>query len=339
VTTPALIPGAGLRGLLAGPVAAIVPDDGTSSVFFRVANRGGPWASGKILWLVEHDQPPLLARGGRLDGPGDMRFRSGVQGGRELVLDQDTTSTVGPAWRDQPSTERVRADGCYAVQIDGPDFQSVIVFNAQVFGASAPRRTRSVDLRDVKLADGESVVVELHPSDLPIEIDSSAKNVEVCPSGWPRFSGFPACLPVDADGHLTLPSTKTDGFHLGIVVQGIDKQAVDISSVTITYELIDGFFMVTTPPIEPKAKGPSVVVTPVGRTSVGVGPYKGGTVSFDPRAHLVVHQGGKRIGRGGLATGRDEPTFGPLKLDHPIEIHVKNTGSTSIVLGLAVDWN
>src|SRR6185295_16561724 len=100
---------------------------------------------------------------------------------------------------------------------------------------------------DVKLEDGESVLVELHPSDQPIEIDSSATNAEVCPSGWPRFSGFPACLPVDAAGHLTLPSTKTDGFHLGIVVQGIDKQAVDISSVTITYELIDGFFMVTPP--------------------------------------------------------------------------------------------
>jgi hypothetical protein len=281
----------------------------------------------------------VLARGRQLDGPGEVQFRHGGRGGTELVLDQDATSTVGPLWRDQPSSVRVRAAGCYAVQVDGPDFQSVIVFNAQVFGASAPRRTRSAELRDVQLEHGELVVVELHPSDLPIEIDSSATNVEVCPSGWPRFSGFPACLPVDADGHLTLPSTKTSGFHLGIFVQGIDKQAVDISSVTITYELIDGFFMVTPPPIEPGANGPSVIVTPVGRKSVGIGPYELGMTTFDPNAQLVVHQGGKRIHHGGLSTGRDEPTFGPLKFDRPVDVQVKNTGSTPLALELAIDWN
>jgi hypothetical protein len=255
------------------------------------------------------------------------------------VLDQDVTSTVGPEFRDQPSGPRVKAAGCYGLQVDGPDFQATIVFRADVYGASATRSTRSAELRDVRIGDGQSLLVELHPSDAPIEIDSSAAKVEVCPSGWPSFAGFTGCLPVDVDGHLTLPSTKTTGFHLGFIVEGIDKQAVDISKLTITYELIDGFFMVTTPPIPPRSNGLTVVVTPVGRASVGVGPYEPGMTAFDPDAQLVVHQGGNRIRRGGVATGREEPTFGPVEFDRPVEVQVRNTGSAAMVVELAIDWN
>ena len=123
--------GAG-SGVRVGPVTAVLGrEDGVMS--FQQGSSA--WASGKILWLVESDQPALLVRGRRLNGRGAVRFRSGSRSGKELVLDQDATSTVGPEWRDQPSGPRVKAAGCYGLQVDGPEFQAVIVFRAEVFGA------------------------------------------------------------------------------------------------------------------------------------------------------------------------------------------------------------
>jgi hypothetical protein len=50
----------------------------------------------------------------------------------------DAMSTAPPDWRDIPSSVRVRHSGCYALQVDGPDFQSVFVF------AARPTRERNV---------------------------------------------------------------------------------------------------------------------------------------------------------------------------------------------------
>ena len=43
--------------------------------------------------------------------------------------------TVGSAdaWRQFPSFTRLKAPGCYAYQVDGDGFQTVIVFRAEVF--------------------------------------------------------------------------------------------------------------------------------------------------------------------------------------------------------------
>jgi len=40
------------------------------------------------------------------------------------------TANPGHAWRQFPSYTRVRARGCYAYQIDGTNFSTVVVFRA-----------------------------------------------------------------------------------------------------------------------------------------------------------------------------------------------------------------
>ena len=329
-----LVEGADIRGIQAGPVAAVIVPE--FAAYFIVPSTGDQErAVGKILWLVQADQPALLARGRQLDGNGTIRF--GDENAKELVLDLDTTSTVGPSWRDQPSGPSITRSGCYGVQIDGPDFQAVIVFSAHALGASAERSTRSIGVRDLRLDRDESLEVSLHPSDVPIEIDTAERDVEVCANGWPSFAGFVDCIPVDADGHATLPSTDSTSFHLGFSVQGVDGDPVDISRLTITYELIDGYFVLHPPPIEPGATSAQFVVTPVRRSSIDIALTERGTNDPAPSIRAEIRQHGERVRRGGLGSGHGD-TYGPVELDRPLSVVVKNRGSTPSLLDLLVDW-
>ena len=95
---------------------------------------GGPWFGGKVFWYVKPSyRGRVLIRGHRLDGPQSLGFNGRRLPARELRI--GLFETV--AWSGQPrgsrgvpSSVRIRASGCYGVQIDGTTFSRVVVFVA-----------------------------------------------------------------------------------------------------------------------------------------------------------------------------------------------------------------
>jgi hypothetical protein len=97
---------------------------------------GGPWYGGKVFWYVRRTyRGPVLIRRRRLDGPQRLGFNGGALPQRELrIWPGDSASWKGqPAGsRGVPSDVRVRARGCYGVQIDGTTFSRVVVFSVDL---------------------------------------------------------------------------------------------------------------------------------------------------------------------------------------------------------------
>jgi hypothetical protein len=115
-----------------GPVYPILGRPGLLA-FLRPDEWGrGPWAGQKVLWFVRPDyRGPVLIRGRRLGGPQWMRFDDGASPPAEIRIEPGETVTwTGqvPGSRGRPSYVRVRAAGCYGVQIDGTTFSRVVVF-------------------------------------------------------------------------------------------------------------------------------------------------------------------------------------------------------------------
>ena len=99
---------------------------------------GGPWAGGKVFWYVRPGyQGRVLIRGRRLNGTQRLGFNGQELPDRELRIERGmTVSWQGqpPGSRGVPSAVRVRAGGCYGVQIDGVGFSRVVVFRVVVAG-------------------------------------------------------------------------------------------------------------------------------------------------------------------------------------------------------------
>jgi len=105
------------------PVLGYVYPPQRESEFF-----GSEWAGQKVLWIVDPSyRGRILVRGRQLDGPNELRFERGLVPPRELHLIGRGPHTA------RPSYTRVRADGCYAYQIDGAHFSRVLVFEARAF--------------------------------------------------------------------------------------------------------------------------------------------------------------------------------------------------------------
>jgi len=148
---------ADVRALLARPLQLPLVPAGSACPVSPVAARelkisnprgsgpfylGGPMPQGGYAWnktvwvLVDSAQGPVLFRGRRVDGAGSLRFSGspadpsdhGVtpSGG---VSETFYTSVIVHADADAfyiyPATS-----GCYALQVDGPSFQEVIVISA-----------------------------------------------------------------------------------------------------------------------------------------------------------------------------------------------------------------
>jgi hypothetical protein len=114
----------------AGPVAATVfSEDVRLAYKEKPQERPHP---AKVLWLVRADQrQPVIVRGKRVDRRGTVQFSNGAREFGTYPLTGDAESTAPPEWRDIPSGVRVSARGCYALQVDGPDFQSIFVVPAE----------------------------------------------------------------------------------------------------------------------------------------------------------------------------------------------------------------
>ena len=115
-----------------GPIyAAVGLRDG--EIIYAYAD-GSEWGISKVLWLSSPDYSgPALIRGYQLDGTNELRFMTGADPPSELQFPlegSDSSPELEPGWRQLGSETRVRAPGCYAYQVDGPDFREVIVFSA-----------------------------------------------------------------------------------------------------------------------------------------------------------------------------------------------------------------
>jgi hypothetical protein len=97
----------------------------------------------KTLWVSIGDYSgPALVRGRQLDGPGELLFTSsGSDPGPELRFPAGPTGVwaggYGDGARFLPSLTHVPGPGCYAWQVDSPDFSYTVVFEVMLRDAAA----------------------------------------------------------------------------------------------------------------------------------------------------------------------------------------------------------
>jgi hypothetical protein len=93
-------------------------------------------------WAIAPDyQGPVLIRGHRLDGDGELRFPydgsqtelrlDGPGGGKDPTV-PNPDGSGNPAWRYFSLDTLVPASGCYAVQIDGWNFSALLIMPAEL---------------------------------------------------------------------------------------------------------------------------------------------------------------------------------------------------------------
>ena len=96
-----------------------------------------PW--NKTVWvLVDGARGPVLFRGGRADGAGSLKFSGSPADPAEMGVTPLSGGGVGATFYERvidsgaadafyiyPATT-----GCYALQVDGPSFEDVIVITA-----------------------------------------------------------------------------------------------------------------------------------------------------------------------------------------------------------------
>ena len=130
-----------------GPVRlALASDQG--SVFFEVT-PGGAWKAIDVLWAA----PPgftgqVLVRGARLDGPDELRFGDPVDPLRALQISNDRAQAPGLDGLSVLATTaiRVKAPGCYGLQIDVGEASSIVVFQAKPIADAFALLERPVQL-------------------------------------------------------------------------------------------------------------------------------------------------------------------------------------------------
>jgi hypothetical protein len=102
---------------------------------------GTGWPGMKVIWRLDPAYTgPVLLRGARLDGPGELRFgsytgtvgqgtppgaSSQAQAYAELGYPGEDST---PSATTYPSDIRVQSPGCYGLQVDGLNFSEVITF-------------------------------------------------------------------------------------------------------------------------------------------------------------------------------------------------------------------
>lgn len=96
---------------------------------------GSRWLATRVTWRAAPGyRGPVLIRGRRLGGPGSVGFGEGHRPYDELQLMSSGRGAPvraaggGRAWL---TLTRVRTPGCYAYQVDGSSFSTVIVFRVR----------------------------------------------------------------------------------------------------------------------------------------------------------------------------------------------------------------
>lgn len=107
----------------------------TDQGFGTLSPSGDGEVGYKTIWYGHPDYDgPLLTRGVQLDGSSAVQFDGmGSVDGRELRLTSDNAGRdqAAPGWRLWNTRTIVSQPGCYAWQIDGETFTTIIVFVVQ----------------------------------------------------------------------------------------------------------------------------------------------------------------------------------------------------------------
>jgi hypothetical protein len=111
-----------------------VPPSPKAVVSLYANERKGNAYWHKTLWAVAPDYDgPVLIRGAGIDPPQALRFvepSSTVGGSERDVRELEMRAERSDSWRYGPSLTILPGPGCYAFQVDGTNFSSVIVFEA-----------------------------------------------------------------------------------------------------------------------------------------------------------------------------------------------------------------
>lgn len=151
-------------GLGSGPVYPVIGDSGVLSFNYPASqtsqslSAGGNWGGQKVLWVAAASyRGPVLIRGRQLGGRNAIGFGLAAVPVADMQLLAPGASSPGepPGWREWPSYTRLRGSGCYAYQVDGASFSTLIVFRAVApfaQGAATVAVRRAV--REVLRVDG-----------------------------------------------------------------------------------------------------------------------------------------------------------------------------------------
>lgn len=201
---------------------------------------------------------------------------------------------------------------------------------------------RTFTASGVELPAGGAITIHLHPNEVPIQLVATSRaKLEVCPDGWPSFTGFVACLPIAA-GAATLPSTVANTFHLGFTVRAVGGAPAKVRKLAVTYAPTDGFFLVDPPPVAPDRASPTFSFTPVTTPVVGVGAFtlESDLQTLAPDAKVQVTQRHTRVRPTDAQTpGGFSPGYGPVALDRPVVVRVRNRGEAPLSLALELSWD
>jgi hypothetical protein len=90
------------------------------------------WYDIKTLWFVDPSyQGPVLVRGARIDGPGVIAFGESPDLGELIIPPGPTINEASDGYRTAPGGTYLKGPGCYAWQVDGIGFSTLIVFSAK----------------------------------------------------------------------------------------------------------------------------------------------------------------------------------------------------------------
>lgn len=115
-----------------GPARPIVAaaGDPVRGFQFDLGLRDG-WYGLKTLWFTEPSyEGPVLIRGARIDAPGLIAFGEGPDLGALIIPPGPTLNEGRDGYRTAPGGTYVKTPGCYAWQVDGVGFSTVLVFRA-----------------------------------------------------------------------------------------------------------------------------------------------------------------------------------------------------------------
>ena len=113
--------------------------DGPPRITYWGGARPIPGSRGRAVeafWIAPKSyRGPLLVRGDRIDRPGSLGFGDGEAPGSQIRLPAGKqrpwgalSTSLPPGWRAAFVPIRVDSPGCYAVQIDGRDFEYIVTF-------------------------------------------------------------------------------------------------------------------------------------------------------------------------------------------------------------------
>jgi hypothetical protein len=146
--SPPAAHGTALPGSLGNGPVRLAAASSAGTVFFEDW-PGGAWKAIDVLWTVEPDfTGPVLVRGARLDGHGELAFGDASQPLRELRIEEPSGEILAIDGTSLLSTAsvRVKSAGCYGLQIDAGGRSSTVIIEVRPIHDALDRLERPLQL-------------------------------------------------------------------------------------------------------------------------------------------------------------------------------------------------